>query len=62
MSTFEKKLKELDEKFSSVHEKLISIDNYGLERLSDTLIKIIELVKEDKDIVKLVLENRKENA
>jgi hypothetical protein len=42
-----------------ISKKLSEIDNYGLERLSETLKKIISLVETDKELVRLVLENKK---
>ena len=56
-STSEKFKDEL-EYLEKISEKLSKIDNYGLERLSTTLSKIIELVEKDKDIVKIVFNSR----
>ena len=42
-----------------VSEKLSKVDNYGLERLVNTLNKVIELVNSDKEIVRLVLDMKK---
>ena len=49
---------------TTIHEKLDSIDNFNLEKLSKTLELVISLVEKDADIVKLVLEknyNEKKN-
>jgi len=54
-----KSLEKNMEYLNSVSEKLTKIDSYGLEKLSDTLVKIIQLVENDKDIVKLVFENKR---
>lgn len=56
-----KSLEKNMEYLNSVSEKLSNVDSYSLERLSDTLKKIIELVEKDSKIVSLVLNHKKAN-
>jgi hypothetical protein len=47
------------EKLSSIEEKLTKIDNWKLEKLTESIQQIIKLVKTDPELVKLVLDYKK---
>ena len=42
-------------KLETVSKRILEIDSYGLERLEETLRKLVALVEQDPEIVKLVL-------
>jgi len=52
-------LKKDMEKVENLSKKLSEIDNYGLENLSKTLEKIIALASEDSELLKIVLDYKK---
>lgn len=47
------------EKLTSVEKKLSSINEFSLERLSNTIEKLIKLAELDPDLVKLVFDHKK---
>jgi len=56
MTDTAEKIKKDLEKLSAVEEKLIKIDNWKLEALTENLNVLIKLIEKDKDLVKLVLD------
>jgi len=53
------KIKKSMEELSTVEEKLNQINNFSLERLTDVLKQIIQLVNTDPELVRLVLDHKK---
>ena len=47
------------EKLSVVEEKLTKIDNWSLEKLTETLKQLIKIIEADPELVKLVLDYKK---
>ena len=54
-----KKIEEDTSKVEEVMKKLTAIDDWKFSNLADALTKILSLVQEDKELVKLVLESKK---
>ena len=59
LTTTATKIKKSMEELSTVEEKLNQINNFSLEKLTDVLKQLIQLVNTDPELVKLVLAHKK---